>query len=412
MRITIDAHNDTLMKVIDPDTWTFSTNIGYSTSFQLDLSKMVEGELDVACFAAYTDDLGHPNRSNGYLLAMMHALDQTADMNRDRMAKVMSVEGLREALSTGKRCAIQTIEGGYGFDEANAEVLLRQFFDAGVRMLAPVWNYSNLLGEGTLKQYKDGVASSGGLTVLGKKFVGWMEALGMIVDVSHMDEATFWSTVDVAKKPLVASHSGAYAVRPHVRNLKDDQLRAVAGSGGVVCVVFCRGFIGDDTAGVEALLDHIEHVIKVAGVDSVGLGSDFDGARMPVDLPDASHVQLIADGLLTRGYSEDVVDKVMGGNMLRVLEGAMPAEDASVERHEVVFDGERVSVRVPDADFSWPVKGWINGLERECRFDAESKVVYMEVDSGAFYRIFIATVEYVKENGCVERVTGIVWADE
>lgn len=408
MRITIDAHNDTLMKVIDPDTWTFSTNIGYPTSFQLDLPKMVEGDFNVACFAAYTDDLGHPNRSNGYLLAMMHALDQTADMNRDRMAKVMSVEGLREALSTGKRCAIQTIEGGYGFDEANAEALLRQFFDVGVRMLAPLWNYSNLLGEGTLKQYKDGAASSGGLTVLGKKVIGWMEALGMIVDVSHMDEATFWSAVDVARRPLVASHSGAYMVRSHVRNLKDAQLRAVADSGGVVCVVFCRGFIGDDTAGVEALLDHIEHVMKVAGVDSVGLGSDFDGARMPVDLPDAAHVQLIAAGLLARGYSDDVIDKVMGGNMLRVLEGAMPVKEPKRERDAFVFDGARVSVRVPDADFSQPVIGWINGLEGECRFDVASKVVYMEVDAGAFYRFFIATVEYVDEYGCVERVTGIV----
>lgn len=122
-------------------------------------------------------------------------------------------------------------------------------------------------------------------------------------------------------------------------------------------------------------------------------------------------MQLIADGLVARGYSEEVVDKVMGGNLLRVIEGAMPSEEPSCACDSFVFDGERVSVRVSDVDFSRPIRGWINGLETACRYEAESGVVFMELDAGAIYRYFIATVEYVIEDGRVERVTGIVKAD-
>lgn len=417
MRITIDAHNDTLMKIIDPQDWSFKNNIGEATDFHIDLDKMTQGETNVALFAAYTDDMGDPDLSNSYLLAMMSALDETAKLNPERFMKAKTVYELKGGLAAGKRLAIQTIEGGYALTEANAKALLEQYLDIGVRMMTLVWDHSNHLGEGTLKRIKAGDQTRGGLTPLGKKVVGWMEENGIIVDVSHMDEETFWSTVAVARKPLVASHSGAHAVLPHVRNLKDEQLKAVADSGGVVCAVFCRYFIGDETSGVDTLLDHIEHMIKVAGENHVGLGSDFDGATMPVDLPDISHMQLVAKGLSTRGYSEEAIDKIMGGNLLRVISEIMP-DDSRMrpERHMdaqsmIIFDGVRISLDTFDVNPDVSPKVWVNGIDIPCRVDqsdTQNTKIVCESEQIPNQRFFIVTIAYENVSGNQVRQTSII----
>lgn len=409
MRITIDAHNDTLMKIIDPQEWSFKNNIGEATDFHIDLDKMTQGETNVALFAAYTDDMGDPDLSNSYLLAMMSALDEIARRNPERFVKVKTVSELKGGLAAGKRLAIQTIEGGYALTEVNAKALLEQYLDIGVRMMTLVWDHSNHLGEGTLKRIKDGGATAGGLTALGKKVVGWMEELGMIVDVSHMDEETFWSTVAVTRKPLVASHSGAHAVLPHVRNLKDEQLKAVADSGGVICAVFCRYFIGDETSGVDTLLDHIEHMVKVAGENHVGLGSDFDGATMPVDLPDISHMQLVAKGLATRGYSEEAIDKIMGGNLLRVINEIMPAD--SLMESIIIFDGVRISLDTFDVNPDVSPKVWVNGIDIQCRVDqsdTQNTKIVCESEQIPHQRFFIVTIAYENLSGNQVRKTSII----
>ena len=408
MRITIDSHNDTLMKIIDPESWAFKNDIGQPTPFHIDLDKMEKGQTNVAFFAAYTDDLGHPNLSNSYLFSMMAALEETVALNSDRFTKVKTLPELQLAIASGKRVAIQSVEGGYGLYDVNARALLEQYRDIGVRMLTLVWDYSNALGEGTLKQHKSGDETSGGLTPLGKKAVRWMEELGIIVDVSHMDEETFWSTVEVARKPLVASHSGAHAILPHVRNLKDDQILAVAKSGGVVSVVFCRYFIGDETAGVETLLDHIEHVIKVAGVDYVGLGSDFDGATMPVDLPDMAHMQLVAEGLAHRGYSTESIDKIMGGNMLRILEATMKSEDGLSSDHSIDFDAVTLSMAVEAINAHKNPVGWVNGIEVPCQYNAETKKIIYSGEWIPDQRFFIVTMAYENMEGLIIRQTTIV----
>lgn len=408
MRITIDAHNDTLMKIIDPKDWSFKNNIGLPTPFNIDLVKMEKGQTNVAIFAAYTDDLGDSDLSNSYLLAMMVALEKTVELNAKRLTKAKTYQELHLALLSGKRVAIQSVEGGYALNESNAKALLEQYYDVGVRMMTLVWDHSNALGEGTLKKHKSGEETAGGLTQLGVKVIGSMEEMGMIVDVSHMDEETFWSTVKVSRKPLVASHSGAYAVLPHVRNLKDEQIKAVAASGGVVNVIFCRFFIGDETSGVDALLDHIEHVFNVAGEDCVGLGSDFDGATMPVDLLDVSHMQRVAEGLMLRGYSAESIDKIMGLNMLRILKGSMNNDRLVNANHPIDYDGKNLSMYADDICCNQTLIGWVNGIKIPCQYDMTSKRIVHAGDCIPQQRFFIATFSYQNTEGNIIRQTSII----
>lgn len=408
MRITIDAHNDTLMKVIHPETWAFEKNIGNPTPFNIDLDKMEKGSVNVAMFAAYTDDLGDVNQSNSYLFAMMDALDTTVSLNPHRLVKAWTFADLERGIEKKARIAIQTIEGGYGLDEVNSMNLLTQYRDLGVKLMTLVWDHSNALGEGTLKQTKDGRETSGGLTPLGVKVVKQMESLGIIVDVSHMDEETFWTTLKVAKNPLVASHSGAYAVKSHVRNLKDEQIKAIAENGGVVNVVFCRFFIGDVTSGVETLLDHIEHVIKVGGIDCVGLGSDFDGATMPVDLPDMSHMQCIADGLLRRGYSDEEIDGVMGGNMLRLLKRSMKnGMPVSIDL-KIIREGEVLKACIQDPSEDMHPQVWVNGVEIPCEWKPSSSEIVCRINSFTSYKYLVATLAYENRSGNRIRKTQIL----
>jgi len=318
-RMIVDAHNDTMMKVVDPNTFAPKVDIGQPTVFHIDLPKMIEGNVSIAYFAAYTTDLGSFEKNNNMLLASMNALEFTELSNKANFCKARSFDAIEKALEINQRVGIQTIEGAYAFNEENLINLMQQYDDLGVKVIAPVWNYSNAIGEGTLEQYIDGTVSCGGLTELGQEFVGKMNQLGIIIDVSHMNERTFWDTIKFSQMPLIASHSGASTINKHIRNLTDDQIRALAEKDGVINVVFCRYFIGDEHAGVSELVDHIDHIVKVVGIRHVGLGSDFDGATMPVDLEDISQIYKIADMLEQRGYKEDEIQLILGKNNLRVL---------------------------------------------------------------------------------------------
>lgn len=412
MRLTVDAHNDTLMKIIAEDDWSFSTDIGLKTDFHIDLNKLESGAVNVALFAAFTDDMGHPDHSNSRVLSLMQALDMTIALHSNKMIKGYDYQGIIKAIDAKKFVAIQTIEGGYALNEKNAFRLLKQYHDLGVRVITLVWDHSNALGEGTKKMTALGEATSGGLTKLGKEVVRAMNEIGILVDVSHMDEETFESTIQTTKKPLIATHSGAYSVKPHVRNLKDYQLKAIADSGGVVHVVFCRYFIGDVDSGVDVLVDHIEHIINCIGEDYVGLGSDFDGATMPVDIPDISYIQLVAETMQNRGYSDSTIDKIMGLNTLRLIEKMNFTTSNTVIRSITLVreNSNRFEMDADDVDYAILTEFWLNGICHPACIDSYTNQIYCVIDDELIERYYAASFVYTDKNGQIKRTTQIIKA--
>ena len=321
--IIVDSHNDTMMKVIDNETWLPKVNIGKDTKNHIDIPKLKAGGLKVPFFAAYTAGYyGNDSKSISRTLALINALYWTEVNNRDTFKIVRTVEEIEKTVKDGKVAAVPTIEGGYSFNESNAIELVNQYYYLGVRVVGFNWNYSNYLGEGCNRIYGDPkkTPSSGGLTKLGEKLAIEMNRLGMVIDVSHMAESTFWDIIAISKAPIIASHSGVYSLRKHPRNLTDEQLKALGKNGGVIGIVFYPDFLTDSkSAYIKDYVDHIDYAVKLAGIDHVGIGSDFDGGRLPNDIKDSSELYKVTEELVRRGYSKEDIGKLLGKNTLRVL---------------------------------------------------------------------------------------------
>ena len=323
----IDTHCDTLLDIVDRTTWLPVMNISRDTSSMIDIPKMQKGGIDLQVFAAYTSGYALAGggqdfaRSNSRLLSLINGLKWTLDKNSSSLQPVNNLNDVQAAVSAGKIGVLSSIEGAYSLNQETGLELLRQYSDLGVRMLAPTWSNSNALGEGVNETYKDGSASSGGLTELGKAVIREMNRLGMVVDVSHMNDATFWETMEATTAPVIASHSCAYSLNNNVRNLKDDQIRAIAQAGGVIQVNFHRPFLALDpaTVTIDTLVDHIDYMVNLVGIDFVGLGSDFDGAKMPAGLENASLMSGITLELMSRGYDDASIRRILGANTVRLF---------------------------------------------------------------------------------------------
>jgi len=210
-----------------------------------------------------------------------------------------------------------TLEGGEALEEELA--VLRQFYRLGVRGLSLTWNYRNALAGGISEQ------RAAGLSDLGAATVRELNRLGMLVDVSHLSERAFWEVLEISQGPVVATHANAYRLCSHPRNLKDEQLRALAARGGVVGVTFVPAFVASQAPSLERLADHVEYLCATVGVDAVGLGSDFDGSEERLaGLEDAGALPNLTACLLARGFKEEELGKILGGNWLRVLEEILP----------------------------------------------------------------------------------------
>lgn len=329
----VDTHNDTMMKAINSTTWLPQVDLIGPTpaNFQLDIPKAQAGGLDVAFYAAYTGYQGtnaffidtyglegRTARTNSRMLALLNALFWNVERNSDAMVIATSLNEIEKGVRAGKHVAVPALEGMYSFEENNAFELLQQYYDLGVRSAAIVWNPANSLGAGT-SILND--APNAGLTELGKQIMQEMNRLGIIIDVSHMNETTFFDTIAISKVPIMATHSGADGIRLHVRNLSDDQLLALKQNGGVAQVNYWNTVVANpgEIANISRLVDHIDYIVNLIGVDHVGLGSDFDGAAMPVDLLDASYLPALTEELVARGYTRQEIEKILGGNSLRVL---------------------------------------------------------------------------------------------
>ncbi len=439
--IVVDTHNDTMMKVIDEVSWLPLVDLGGSipADFQLDLQKAGKGGLDVAFYAAYTDyrvDALHTSaRTNSRSLALINALYWNVGQN-DSMVLANTLRDIEMGVEEGKHVSIASLEGMYQFGTSNAIELLLQYYDLGIRSAGIVWNNPNSLGSGT--NVANNVPDAG-LTEIGKEVIREMNQMGIIVDVSHMNEATYFDTMAIVQAPVMASHSGVDGVRPHVRNLSDEQLLALKDNGGVTQINFWSTAVANigQEANIVRLADHVDYVVQLIGVGHVGLGSDFDGAPMPVDLPDASYLPKLTEELVNRGYSQEDLGKILGGNALRVLKEVEFFAEKPVESiargfgFSIMSDlvmGQMISDTKPlltarvighsggfiePADF----KVIVDGVVYESDFEASSGVLSLQMptellgqgvipDSGNFH---VVTFEGSNRYGAFDRKTVIFY---
>jgi membrane dipeptidase len=347
--IVVDAHNDMPTKMIEDG---YDPDVRHAPGTardqgETDLPRLVESGITGQFFSAWVDApfaRRQPDASYERALEYVDSIRTFVARHPDRLTLATSAEDVRRAKREGKIAALIGVEGGHAI-EASLDKL-RELHRRGVRYLTLTWNNGNQWAGSSIGV--DGTRTAG-LTDFGREVVREMNRLGMLVDVSHVSEATFADAVAASSRPVVASHSSARALADHPRNLTDDQLRAVARNGGVVAVNFYAAFLdaryfaakdsleralGDAARprvhalprpSLSVLIDHIDHIARVAGKDHVGLGSDFDGVGglLPEGMEDVTRLPRIVQALLDRGWSDDDVRKFLGGNLLRVMEASL-----------------------------------------------------------------------------------------
>ncbi|MDE2888228.1 MAG: dipeptidase [Gemmatimonadota bacterium] len=279
---------------------------------QIDFPKMRTGGLDAAFFAVDVT-LAVKNHLT-YGLDALGFFDSELAAHEGDVVLAKAAGDIVRAKQDGKLAVILAIENSDGV-EGSINVL-RMLHRVGVRSIGLTHDVSSLAADGNAE-----ARSRGGLTRFGVRLVEEMNDLGMLVDVSHISEAGFWDVMEVSQKPVIASHSNCKALCDHPRNLSNEQIRAVAKNGGSIGVTFVPRFVDKSTPTFARLLDHVDHIVQLAGAGHAGIGSDFDGGGTLLD--DATSFPRISDGLLARGYSEGDVRKVLGGNHLRVLREAI-----------------------------------------------------------------------------------------
>jgi membrane dipeptidase len=355
--VVVDTHNDAVQRMIAGEDLSVRTWKGHS-----DIPRLLAGGVDVQLFSIWV----HPDDSSrGYYAQAEEQIDAVERLvARSQGAAVLARNSadIARAVREGKLAAMMGMEGGHMLEGKTAN--LRHFYDRGVRYMGLTWNNSTGWATSAKDEAERGTAEAG-LTDMGKQVVREMNSLGMLVDVSHAGERTFWDVLAASTKPVIASHSSVWSLCPHRRNLKDDQIRALAAKGGVMFINFYPLFIDSSFASKEErmrrpfkrlidsvtaltpgnefakeqavaraiapmyqairpplslLVDHIEYVIRLVGADHVGIGSDFDGITVaPLDMDDVTFLPGITRELLARGHSAEEVRKVLGGNFLRVL---------------------------------------------------------------------------------------------
>ncbi|MEM6462999.1 MAG: dipeptidase [Pseudomonadota bacterium] len=338
-----DGHNDVLTRLYKAGGLTAADGFMTVQDGHIDVPKALKGNLGGGFFAVWIptpeelDDDFEAMEAAQYDIplpepvaaqeAIAVALEQAAILFRLDTLGALKVcttaSDLRACLENGQMAAILHIEGAEAIDpEFHAlEVLYR----AGLRSLGPVWSRSTIFGEGVPFRFPGSPDTGSGLTELGFGLVRRCNALGIMIDLSHLTERGFWDVAEHSTDPLVATHSNAHALCPHVRNLTDDQLRAIASSGGMVGVNFAASFLREDGRMIDdvpltQVLRHFDYLISVLGDEGVGFGSDFDGAKVPKAIGDASGLVHLTEAMRKHGYDDALLRKLCHENWLRVLE--------------------------------------------------------------------------------------------
>jgi membrane dipeptidase len=362
--IVVDTHADTPQRFLDEGFDIGSTDpndVGH-----ISLDKARRGNLGAEFFSIWVEPETNRGHFAQHTFDLIDSVYEQAARHPDRMMMAFSVADIERAHREHKLAALMGIEGGHSIE--NDIHLLRDYYRLGVRYMTLSWSNTNEWADSSGDIDDPKVPHHNGLTDFGKQVVLEMNRLGMMVDISHVADKTFWDAIATTKAPVIASHSSARALVDAPRNMTDDMLRAVAKNGGVVQVNFFNGFDDqnflnavnaqrkDQAAAVQkyvdemkargkavtyvdedrierewmakiprpplkSLIDHIDHIAKVAGVDHVGLGSDFDGVSgaTPQGIDSAADLPKITQALLDRGYSADDIRKILGGNLLHVF---------------------------------------------------------------------------------------------
>ena len=323
-----------------PFSWLPNPPRGENVSTHTDFARMRQGGLNAAFFFFAVDDMyyesGVPGQSQKRALDMFEAFQESVRRHPDDIEFAYTAVDVERFVSEGKFAALMAIEGGHAIEEDLEN--LCHFYDLGIRLMTLTHNVSLSWADSS----RD-VAISNGLSEFGRDVVREMNRLGMIVDISHLSDEAFWDVLEVTNAPVIASHSNCRAITDSPRNLTDEMLRAVADNGGFVGIVFESDLVdpalttnfqlkvmtgwhwfthprGTETP-LSLIIDNIDHAVQVAGIDHVGIGSDFDGVPffLPKDLQDVSDYPNITVELMRRGYSDQDIRKILGGNLLRVL---------------------------------------------------------------------------------------------
>jgi membrane dipeptidase len=330
--IVIDTHNDVTSPMTDENYDLGARDT--SGKNQTDIPRMKEGGLDAEFFAIYVDrKYAKEGASARRALDMIDGVYEQARRHPESLEMAYTAADIRRIHKAGRIAALMGIEGGHAIE--NSLSALRQFYKLGVRYMTLTHTNTNNWADSAGGIGNPPEKRHGGLSDFGKEVVREMNRMGMMVDISHVGDETFADAIETTQAPLIASHSSCRALTNVPRNLTDDQLRALAKNRGAVMINFYNGFINTDyarpgaaypaqtakTSTMEMLMAHFEHAIKVAGIDHVGIGSDFDGVDglLPPGMEDVSKLPNITYELLKRGYSEGDIKKVLGENLLRVL---------------------------------------------------------------------------------------------
>ncbi|HLQ40147.1 MAG TPA: dipeptidase [Tetragenococcus sp.] len=316
----VDMHCDTIMQIYqatkDQPVLLKKNNI------QLDIEKMQKGDYLLQNFALFieSDEVDSPYQT---AKEMVDCFYQEMKQNKDTIRPVIHYEQILENGLNNRMSALLTMEEGAPLEGSIEK--LEEFYNLGVRMLTLTWNYPNEIGYPNAAFSDDDFHLNDhkqkGLTEQGIKIVQRMNELGMIIDVSHGSDALVEDVLKYTDRPFVASHSDARAICPHYRNLSDDLIRKIAERGGVIGINFAGQFLKkaeDKGSQIDAIVRHVQHIYQTAGIDVIGLGSDFDGIKVHEDLPDGSVLPKIYDALVKAGFTTKEVDKIFNENVLRL----------------------------------------------------------------------------------------------
>jgi membrane dipeptidase len=337
----IDGHNDVLLRLwLKKSARAAEDFVDGDGLGHMDLPRIKAGNMGAGFFAIFSpsqadyhhddDDLNPPYDAGVAQQTAFASAEGMLDL-RDRIVALAggdvelceSAAQLRAALAAGKLGWITHIEGAEAIapDVSNLQAL----YDRGLRSLGPVWSRTNAFGEGVPFRFPSSPDTGAGLTDAGKVLVRECNRLRIMLDVSHLNERGFWDVAALSSAPLVATHSNAHALSASSRNLSNEQLLAIRESGGMVGLNFATGFLREDgrwdsLTDISVMVRHIEHLVRYAGEDCVGLGSDFDGARIPSVIGNVTGAPKLLDALRDAGFSAGLLEKVAQGNWLRVLE--------------------------------------------------------------------------------------------